>query len=103
MSWRCHYCQTSLSAQIVTKNRLCPTCGSDLHACKNCHFYNEDLSSKCSEPDSPWVRDRGSFNECTYCDFRTLDPKAGLSEKSAELASEAEKAKAAFRALFRTP
>lgn len=98
--WQCHYCRTRLSVEVQNKNRLCPSCGSDLHCCRNCTFFDENLASKCQEPDSPWIRDRGAQNSCSYFEFS----KTSSPEKPAqptEFTSESEKAKEAFRALFR--
>jgi hypothetical protein len=80
------------------KNRLCPHCNSDLHACKNCIHYDENLSSKCKEPESPWIGDRSAQNSCTYFEFVTITTgESPLSDRHAE----AEEAKKAFKALFR--
>ena len=98
--WQCHYCRSSLPLDIQMKNRLCPSCGSDLHCCKNCLFYDEELTSKCRETNSPWVGDRTTQNACEFFEMRptSYNPRAA---ENAEALSEAERAKDAFRALFR--
>jgi hypothetical protein len=104
--WQCHYCRSPLSLEIQRKNRLCPSCGSDIHCCLNCIHYDEDLSSKCREPNSPWVHNRETQNSCTFFEFRPVPPAAAAGAKKAEAtdaSSEAERAKEAFRALFRNP
>ncbi|MCB0418165.1 MAG: hypothetical protein H6617_09145 [Bdellovibrionaceae bacterium] len=83
---------------VLQKNRLCPHCGSDLHCCKNCSHFDESLSSKCREPESPWIPERVGQNTCPYFEFAT-DPHSKECHK--EVLSEAERAKEAFRALFR--
>ena len=96
---QCHYCRVTLSAEVQRKNRLCPQCGSDLHCCKNCVHYDESFSSKCREPNSPWIGDRSSQNLCPFFEFSKV---AHLPPgQPAEILSEAERAKEAFRALFR--
>ena len=103
--WQCHYCRASLSAEVQGKNRLCPQCGSDLHSCKNCVHFDPALGSKCKEPDSPWISDRDSQNTCTYFEWTmTRMPQGALRHLSetTEYISEVEKAKQAFRALFRS-
>src|SRR5947209_6249376 len=99
--WQCHYCRLPLALDVLRKNRLCPGCGSDIHCCKNCVHYDEDLSAKCREPNSEWVRDRATQNSCLFFEFRSAPEKSvnGADEPT----SEAERAKEAFRALFRTP
>jgi hypothetical protein len=51
---------------------VCGSCGSYVHCCKNCRFYNED-ADKCVEPVAEWVSDRLSFNRCEY--FQTKAPR----------------------------
>ncbi|MFM8268582.1 MAG: hypothetical protein ACKN9V_00185, partial [Pseudomonadota bacterium] len=90
--------RSPLTIEVQNKNRLCPNCGSDLQCCKNCHHYDENLTSKCKEPNSEWISDRSSLNSCTFFEFL----KTGeIPMDSLEILSEAEKAKKAFRALFR--
>lgn len=98
--WQCHYCRSPLSLEVQRKNRLCPNCGSDIHACKNCVHYNESVSTKCEEPDSPWIRDRGTQNACTLFEFKKTSPNSAA--QNVERNTEAERAKEAFRALFRS-
>ncbi len=100
MSSRCHYCHEGLSAEVKRKNRLCPHCTSALHACRNCTHFCEQSASKCRETHSQWVADRAAENTCHYFEFKTEDTSLpSVSDSSAE----AEAAKKAFRALFRTP
>jgi len=94
----CHYCRSPLSIEVQAKNRLCPNCGSDLHCCQNCQFYDENLTSKCKEPNSDWVADRAAQNSCSLFEFNQLQ---NLPVDSLDALSEAEKAKKAFQALFR--
>ena len=97
---RCHYCRNALPVAVQQKNRLCPSCGSDIHACRNCVHFDDSLSTKCREPDSPWVLDRNTTNTCPFFELQGAvagpDPDDGKK-------LEAERAKEAFRALFRNP
>jgi hypothetical protein len=97
--WQCYYCRVSISLEVQKKNRLCPSCGSDMHCCKNCEHFDENSSSKCKEPNSPWVHDRESQNNCPF--FEMKDHSKVTSIENQEALSEAEKAKEAFKALFR--
>ena len=100
--WLCHYCRVPLSTEIQNKNRLCPQCGSDLHCCKNCVHYDEASSAKCREPNSEWVADRAALNSCPFFEFGTVSNRPAETG-NAESNAEAERAKEAFRALFRNP
>jgi len=96
--WHCYYCRTALSLEVQKKNRLCPSCGSDIHCCRNCQHYDENLASKCKESNSEWVADRSSQNTCTYFEFTYASQ---VPTDSREVLSEAERAKKAFQDLFR--
>ena len=51
---------------------ICEGCGSYLHCCMNCRFFDE-LANKCNEPVADWVSDRLSFNRCEY--FQVQKPR----------------------------
>jgi predicted RNA-binding Zn-ribbon protein involved in translation (DUF1610 family) len=95
----CHYCRVSLSPEVQLKNRLCPNCGSDIHCCKNCQHFDETIPTFCKEPESPWVADRTCQNNCPFFEFKLNSKNPPLPKNGED--SEAEKAKEAFRALFR--
>ncbi len=95
---RCHYCRNPLPVTVQQKNQLCPSCASDIHCCRNCVHYDDNLTAKCREPDSPWVRDRASTNTCPFFEFQGAAVTA-VPEDAKD--REAEQAKAAFKALFR--
>jgi predicted RNA-binding Zn-ribbon protein involved in translation (DUF1610 family) len=99
--WRCHYCRLSLSVDTQLKHQACPGCGSDIHSCKNCTHYDESTSDKCREPNSPWVSDRNTANECPFFEFRATAENQPATASQDKANTEAEKAKEAFRALFR--
>jgi hypothetical protein len=98
--WHCHYCRLPLSIDMQRKHQLCPGCGSDIHSCKNCVNFDEKQSSQCREPNSPWVGDRVATNECPFFEFRSTPAPGSHSDQDASN-TEAEKAKQAFKALFR--
>jgi len=99
--WRCHYRSLSLSVDTQLKHQLCPGCGSDIHSCKNCTNYDEATSHNCREPNSPWLSDRTTTNECPFFEFRATPPNTPATPSQDKANTEAEKAKEAFRALFR--
>ena len=44
----------------------CHKCGSDLHACLNCQFYDNGAHHECRESSAEWVRDKERNNVCEY-------------------------------------
>lgn len=97
---QCYYCRSALDSQVLHKNYLCPSCGSDLTCCRNCNFFNSER--KCTEPNSPWIKDRELRNNCSYFEFRIQQVANPDLDTDTDL-SEVERAKEAFRALFKTP
>ncbi len=89
----CHACQTPVDAVLIGRRDECKKCGADLHACLNCRFYDAHVSRECREPQAEPPRDKGNANFCEFFEFRD-----GLAEGNGT--SEAERAKAAFDALF---
>ena len=74
----CWFCGNELQFEVkvgVKVHRLdtCPHCGHDLHVCKNCYLYDENLHNKCREPESQFIRDREGSNFCTHFSFVERD------------------------------
>lgn len=42
----------------------CPSCGIDLHSCKQCRFYQQGKPNDCNVPHSLFVRDESAYNFC---------------------------------------
>ncbi|MBI5546286.1 MAG: hypothetical protein HY901_20560 [Deltaproteobacteria bacterium] len=71
---------------------VCSQCGTDLRCCLQCRLFEPESTPECREPqaDPPRDKDRGSF-----CEF--FMPGPGRSKQQ----SDADRAKAAFEALFK--
>lgn len=78
MGFFCHKCgaeQVLTSSTSVGRRESCSKCSNDLHACKNCKFYDRTAYNECREPQAERVLDKDNSNFCDYFDFR--DGKAG--------------------------
>ena len=65
----CWSCDAPLDApEKIRREATCERCQAWVHACKNCHFWN-DSGRSCEEPAADWVHDRERAN---FCDFFTL-------------------------------
>ena len=51
--------------------RLCPQCGSDLHCCKNCEYWDPGAYNECKEHIAEYIPDREAANRCTFFTFRS--------------------------------
>ena len=78
---------------------VCPTCGKDLHACRNCRFYAPGVYRDCSEtvPDGLTDKERGNF-----CEYFQVNPKvfSGSGGAAAGPAAKGRDAKGEFDKLF---
>ncbi len=94
MCWKCGK-NIDLSAGIY-RTSTCPTCGADLHSCKNCKFYAPGSHYDCHESVDEIVTDKERANFCDYFSARAEFKNA--AENSA--ASKIQEARNAFNSLF---
>lgn len=90
----CFSCQKELTfsdARIGFREE-CPHCRSDVHVCKNCHFYDVKAYNECREPQADVVREKDRANYCEY--FSPRQGASGVQDQAAKL-------KAAAEALFK--
>ena len=69
MYFNCWKCGTKVeypSGSRVRTRDACPKCHGDLHACRNCRFYDPGKHNQCAETQAEWVRDKESANYCGY-------------------------------------
>lgn len=51
---------------------ICEGCGSYLHCCQNCYFYDPYQHNSCTEPQAEYVSDPNGMNRCEYFRFKTI-------------------------------
>ncbi len=44
----------------------CPSCGYDVHVCKNCEYYDESSYNECKETQAEVVKEKDRSNYCDY-------------------------------------
>ena len=96
---RCFACgqeQALAAGERVGFRDECGGCGADLHACRNCRFYDPSAYNECRETQAERVDDRERANRCDY-----FAPGAG--DASGERARQQETAKGRLDALFKKP
>ncbi|HKS95666.1 MAG TPA: hypothetical protein VJV74_05970 [Terriglobia bacterium] len=94
--WKCGQSVAIPSGGHVASRDTCPRCDSDLHACKNCQFYDPAKHNQCAETQAEWVRDKERANYCDY--FRPASAGATVASPAAPGADDV---KRKFDALFR--
>jgi hypothetical protein len=62
---RCYNCG-EVAVGKVGRQQSCENCQRDLRVCRNCEFYDLQVSQECREPQADYVRDKETAN---FCDF----------------------------------
>lgn len=64
---RCARCgKTITTMSEVAVESVCEKCGSDLHSCTNCAFFNTSTRYECSKPIPARIAPKDARNECTF-------------------------------------
>jgi hypothetical protein len=87
----CVACQADLGRpERVGRRDACPRCAAELHACRQCRFYDPRSSDGCREPQAERVLDATRGNFCDHFSAAEAPaptaPAAGASEARAALA-----------------
>ena len=77
---KCHKCGAVVELEKVGRRDECERCGSDLHVCLNCTFYDLGKSNQCHEPQVERVTEKHRSNYCDYFQFKK-DGGQARSEK----------------------
>lgn len=85
----CHSCGTEIALQErVGRQDTCSQCGSYLHCCRNCRFYDVASYNECREPQAERVVDKMGSNFCDYFDPNQTRTSAAVGADSAKQALE---------------
>jgi hypothetical protein len=73
----CYGCAADVGArERVGRRDTCPSCGVDLHSCRQCRFYDTRAYNECREPQAERVLDKERANFCDW--FATSDAAAAV-------------------------
>ena len=67
---RCSQCGTVVAAEVALDSR-CTRCGTDLHACAQCRFFDPGSRFECMQPVTARVTPKSARNVCTLFTART--------------------------------
>ena len=71
---RCYKCQTPYVDTAGPEfHEVCESCGSYVHCCQNCNYYDDYSKTKCAHPDAEYVWDHNGMNRCEFFRFRYAD------------------------------
>ena len=57
----------------------CDSCGTDLHICKNCVFYDPGSYNECKEPSAEVVKEKERANYCEWFQPSSNEARANTS------------------------
>lgn len=97
---KCAQCGIVVPAKFtdVSFASQCNRCGADLHACKNCVFFNPGQRFECSQPISERIARKDTANHCQYFEAKTTIEKITSSADR----NQPDDARDAFEKLFRS-
>lgn len=91
--WRCASCASILPAGIEPKSK-CPTCGAELHSCRQCAYFDTGSRFECTKPITARIPKKDARNECSFFAPRTTVERETSSSRPLD-------ARAAFENLFK--
>jgi len=64
----CAHCGTRLDivGNQVGRRDTCPSCGAELHACRQCRHFDESVAKQCKEPFAEVPSDKDDANFCEF-------------------------------------
>lgn len=88
----CWKCINEIVFEVkMQRTDLCPHCGTDLHCCKSCKYWDPGAHNQCIEHISEYVPDKERMNHCMFF----------LFSDAAREKADVDKAKSKFDALFK--
>jgi len=70
MTRACYRCGREVGAvERVGRRDACLGCGSDLHCCRNCEFFDAAYHNQCREPQAERQVEKEAGNFCEYFSF----------------------------------
>lgn len=95
----CFSCTTVHTFEDVVPRRAdCERCGTPLHCCRNCGFYDATAHNGCREPSAERVVDKEASN---FCDFFRAGGRAGAAAAGAPASGPTGGARGALEDLFK--
>ena len=66
VAFKCARCGHEVADPKIDKTTTCTSCGSALHSCTNCTFFNTGARLECKKPIPARVESKTKANECTF-------------------------------------
>lgn len=92
---RCAQCGTVLQAFTEPVGQ-CPKCGFELHACKQCAYFDPASRFECTKPIPQRIPRKDIKNDCTFYAMRVM-----VEKETSASAARVDDARKAFENLFK--
>ncbi|MCR4715295.1 MAG: hypothetical protein K5751_13070 [Treponemataceae bacterium] len=79
MCWKCG--KPLIFNGSISRSDVCPVCGADVRACKNCRFYEPGAYYDCRENIDELVKDKERANFCGWF-MLAAQPEAGVGDSA---------------------
>lgn len=96
VAFKCARCGKQVAPGDVEPDTSCPACGSPLHTCTNCTFFDTGSRFECRKEIPARIESKGKANDCSL-----FQPKAVRELRAKEAAASPSDPRAAFDALFK--
>lgn len=99
---KCSNCSTPVEAvEIIGFNDQCKKCGTDLHSCKNCRYFDPGARFECQKPIEVRVAKKSDGNMCVQFSMKVSVEKQQPQELKKVTKEQVSPGKLAFDALFK--
>ncbi len=78
--FKCARCGARVVDVDVASDAVCADCGSDLHTCTNCAYFDSSAPNECRQPVEERIASKSKRNECGLYQARTVQEFASDSE-----------------------
>jgi predicted RNA-binding Zn-ribbon protein involved in translation (DUF1610 family) len=92
---RCAQCGTVIPT-LADPPAQCPKCGFELHACKQCTYFDPSARFECRQPIPERIARKDVLNQCTFYSLRTT-----VERETSSAAARVDDARKAFENLFK--
>ena len=98
---RCSMCGASIALEITLETQ-CPKCNADLHACKQCGFFDSAARFECTQPIPERIQPKNVRNQCTFFSAKkSIERETSSPVPATARAAVPKTAREAFDALFK--
>lgn len=72
----CRFCLQPIPVERkINRTAVCPSCGQDVHCCRNCRFHDRAAHNECLEPQAEWTAIKEKANFCDYFEVAADSPE----------------------------